>query len=431
MMSIYEQTRPKCLLGAESIVGEFIQPSESRLYLPKYVRPAGTPTELQSVKYGSLGALTEPVWVRDPEEIAQFFGEVRSNLSKINRSLGVEEYGGDEFEVAYVRSKSVDKKKHQTMLHISTYSSSISSNDGNAFELAVQAALYPEYDHVYVASPGNGGSTAIGASHAEIATQIGTMSQARYLRRTGRTTYENGDLVRSLPYLENMQHMLEKLRLEVTGFIGTDSAGGSYATGLAVGMPEDQISAGFFSERSNYMKLHRAKLAYDMLFTENIRHGKRMKELVLDGVSVVDPLSINAPRYDDPSKSNKSVASEQMTRSHDVAKIGITKSLGAMLLSLGALAQGDSLSTEDNPLIADVDAMLARHPNGSFNFTLAEHDPLYAGRASELAIEFLSNIAIQKANVRAVILPGLPHAYHTYLPLLQDAIRRQTLNTDS
>lgn len=62
---------------------------------------------------------------------------------------------------------------------------------------------------------------------------------------------------------------------------------------------------------------------------------------------------------------------------------------------------------------------------GRFTFTLAEKDVLYAGEARRLAAEFLAKIAVQKADVMAIILEKLPHAYHTSLPLLQDAFRHE------
>jgi hypothetical protein len=352
--------------------------------------------------------------------------EVVANIDVINRSLRVTEVGGDIYETAVVRSKSEQCKG--AMLHISTFSSSISNNPGNGFEFAVQAALYPDMDHIYVASPGNGGSSPIRNVGMQIKTPHGLMDQREYFKRTGRMTYEDGSETKSLPYLTNMQEMLESLGVEITGFIGTDSAGGSYATGLTLAMPEDQIKHAFFSERSNFIRLGRVGLAYGMLVTENVRHGNRMKGLVVDGLRIIDPISVNAPRIDAPDSANVTLAKERIKGTQEIQRNSIRQQVGAMATSLAALSrgpEGDSgYDNSEDSLLADVNAMIARHPNGRFTFTLAEFDPLYRGRADELARIFLANIDVQRADVCAIILEKLPHAYHTYLPLLQDALRR-------
>jgi hypothetical protein len=410
------------LPGVEGVASDFYQ-SPGGLIVPGYVRVAGASFERGYVEPYNSTPLHVPEWVRDEQKLKEFFGAVGSNLDKINESLAVLEENGDSFETAIIRSNTGEAKKG-VMLHISTYSSSISTNLGNAYELAVQAALYEDFDHVYVASPGNGGSSPIENTDVVISTPYGKMGQKDYFRKTGRTTYEDESEVKPLPYLVNMQQALKTAGIEVTGFIGTDSAGGSYATGLALAMEEGQVSHGFFSERSNFMSLGKIGLMYGMLVTENMRHGSRMRGLTQDG-KAIDPLSIYAARLDDPSgiKDNKSIAEDRVKRVAEIKKVSTKQQLGAMVTSLTALARGPR-ENGDNPLIADVNAMLAKHPNGKFTFTLAEHDVLYKENAAVLAQEFLSQIDVQNADVKAMILEKLPHAYHTALPLLQDSLRR-------
>jgi len=218
------------LPGVENVANDFYQ-NPSGLVVPVYMRATGSPQGSSYVEQRSSTPLLVPEWVRDGQALKDFFGAVGGNLDEVDKSLAVLEEGGDSFEVAVVHSKSENDKKG-VMLHISTYSSSISTNLGNAYEFAVQAALYEGFDHVYVASPGNGGSSPIENTDVIISTPYGKMGQKDYFRETGRTTYEDGSDTKPLPYLLNMQRALEKAGVEVTGFIGTDSSGGSYATVL-------------------------------------------------------------------------------------------------------------------------------------------------------------------------------------------------------
>lgn len=414
------------LPGVEEVAQAFYQ-SESGLMLPQYYRSAGSPKGMDSVLLGSTQGLHAPEWVRQDASLKQFFGKVSANLEVINSSLQVTEEGGDAYECAIIRSNSESRNKNGAMLHISTYSSSISTNPGNAFEFAVQAALYPDMDHIYVASPGNGGSTSIRNVDMQIGTPHGLMDQREYFKKTGRTTYEDGSNTQPLPYLANMQKALEKLSVDITGFIGTDSAGGSYATGLALAMQKDQLTHAFFSERSNFMRLGRGSLAYGMLVTENVHNSNRMKGIVIDGLRVVDPISVNAPRIDKPGSANVTLVEECITKAQEFKKNSMSQQIGAMVTSLTALSRGSEEYNNNlqNPLVADVNAMIARHPNGMITFSLAEFDPLYKGQADKLAQRFLASIDVQQEDVRAIILEKLPHAYHTHLPLLQDTIRRQ------
>lgn len=406
----------KPLCGIEEIVhGFYVEPKG--LVFPEYTRPTGETL----LTVSNTKPLHVPEWVKENAQLEDIFERVGGNLEQVDSTLQQLEYGGDTFEIAIIHSRNENKKG--VMLHISTYSSSISTNLGNAFEFAVQGALYEDFDHVYVASPGNGGSSPIEDTGMLIDTSSGKMGQKEYFRKTGRTTYEDRNEVKPLPYLLNMQRALEKAGVEVTGFIGTDSAGGSYATGLAIAMEEGQISHGFFSERSNFKSLGRLGLSYGMLVTENIRHGNVMRTLRVGGLDVIDPLSIYAPRINDPQgRTNKTLAEEKVTRARDVPKVKLPQQLSSMVTSLMALGRGPEDGSD--PLVSDVNAMLAKHPDGKFTFTLAEYDVLYRGEANNLATQFLGKIDVQRADVTAIILKKLPHAYHTALPLLQDALRR-------
>lgn len=412
---------PEVLPGVEGVAADFYT-SSSGLVLPQYVRPAMSARGDASIQFSQTPTLHVPEWVRNEDALKDFFGKVGRNLDAINTNLQVVQNGGDSFEVSIVKSTSETKKG--VMLHISTYSSSLSTNLGNAYEFAVQSALYEDFDHVYVASPGNGGSSNIENTDVMIDTPAGKMGQKDYFKATGRTTYEDSNTLQPLPYLVNMQRALDSLGIETTGFIGTDSAGGSYATGLAVGLPEDQISHGFFSERSNFTAISKPALIFGMLFTENMRHANKMKTLLNESQTPIDPLSLFSPRLDDPEKLNESLAHEKMSRTKDILKNHFRRKIGALATSLTALGRGSNSEMSQNPLVDDVNGLLARHPRGHFTFTLAEHDVLYSNKAAGLAQSFLADIDIQQADVKTILLSHLPHAYHTSLPLLQDAVRR-------
>lgn len=410
------------LPGLESVAGSFYYPHAKALVLPGFARPALSDANTQPLDIWTP-QLKVPEWIRDEEKLKSFFTHVGQNLEEINGSLTVLEESGDSFEVAIIRSGSDNKKG--VMLHISTYSSSISTNPGNGYEFAVQAALYEDFDHIYVASPGNGGSSPIKDTDAFIATPWGKMGQKEYFKKTGRTTYEENGEIKPLPFLVNLQCALERQDLGVTGFIGTDSAGGSYATGLSLAMPEGQIQSGFFSERSNVTAIGPGKLAFGMLYKENQRHAAQMRALRNPvGNDVIDPLSIYAKRIDNPTKANVTLAREKLTRK--IKQVSTREKIGGMATSLAALSRGPRVwhGHELEPLKEDVNAMMAHHPGAHFTFTLAERDVLYQGRARELAQELLEGITAGRADVQAIILSAMPHAYHTALPLFQDALRR-------
>ncbi len=419
------------LPGVEEVIDDFYHGQGVKF--TQYSKSPGHTGVIESETPGLLA----PEWIQDEQNVKEFFERVDHNLDIVNETLGVEEQGDDSFEIAHISSDS--EKPKGTMLHISTYSSSISTNPGNAFEFAVQAALYPDLNHVYVASPGNGGSSPIKNIDMKINTPHGVMDQLEYFAKTGRTTYEDGDEIKPLPYLVNMQRALDKRGLAVTGFIGTDSAGGSYATGLTLAMEADQIDYGLFSERSNFAALNRVELIYGMIVTENIRHGKRMGMVTLGSGQIIDPISVHAPRaYLEPREDNKKSEKNSSLAKERVHPKRIVKAkghMGAMVTSLAALSNGRDLRSKvydptQDPVVLDTNAMIARHPNGSFTFTLAEHDPLYIGQADELARHLLKKADSNSATVQAMILRSLPHAYHTHLPLLQDAIRRVAFDYD-
>lgn len=332
--------------------------------------------------------------------------DVVEKLDEVSRNLRLIEHGGSYFEISTANN---DANSGEIMLHISTYSSSISTNPGNAWEFASHALLYPDYKHVYVASFGNGGSSPL----------IATDGERRYFAHTGRLTKERNGQTEPLESIKNLQRALEKNGLAATRIMGTDSAGGSYATALALDMEPGQLSHAFLSERSGFVHLSKLQIIRGMLYQEGVRNSATNKELTPD----LGAMSDDKKEFAKTALANHvSLETRQELADHMVK---LPQQLWSMWVSMQALRRGPT--RRGNPAVADTNPFLARHPNAHITYGMAEEDPLYknAEQCRQAAADFLGKVSVQAADVRVTLVPAMTHAYNTYMPQLYYAVEAE------
>lgn len=349
--------------------------------------------------YEQTGALMRHEEDIDPQDVDEAMNEVA-------RSLMVVEHGGSFFEIA---TTNMDAPSSDVMLHISTYSSAISTNHGNGYEFAAQAVRYPNHRHLYVASFGNGSTSPLLPQDVD------------YVRKTGRFTKDIDGQSVPIESLQNLHAALAKQGLSVTRLMGTDSAGGHYARALSVAMESGQLSHAFFSETSGFVNLSVGRMVVGMLVKENIFNSKQNRAISSD------PEKIDDAKIARFTKAFERYADLPNRRKLEEAKVSTKETLSSMHASLTALKRGPR--HQKNPLADDTNALIAKHPGAKLTYGAAEHDPLYKNsetsrKAAEL---FLRSLVLKNSPVKVALIPGMTHAYNTYFPSLYHAVKRNAL----
>lgn len=386
-------------MSLETTVRNFYGPENLGLPVKHYVTQAD-----QTVAIGEF-CLRRETGGREGLELDQ--AGVQANIIEATRSLRVLKSGDSSFEVAMVGEGPL-------LLHISTYSSAISTNKGNLYEFAAAAQRYPEYAHLYVGSFGNGGTSPL-TDHDD---------EARYFRKTGRFTREDSaGLVKPIYSVARLHEALVTAGLDVDMLFGTDSAGGSYAKGLALAMESGHLKSAFFSENTGFVNLSLAGIAHGMIVREG-KNGSRNAKLAKH----LDPEAMNKAKIElatELYEASLSDASRQMLADSRVGKVA---TVASMLRMVNGLRRGPH--DGQHPLLADTNAMLAQHPDAKVVFGVAENDPLYLSPMNaHIAVHsFMDQVAVQNAPVEAMVLPDMSHAYHTHFPAVYHALMKRALD---
>jgi hypothetical protein len=332
--------------------------------------------------------------------------DVDQAMNEVARSLRIIEHAGSTFEIGTANN---DVNSDEIMLHVSTYSSAISTNPGNGYEFAAQAVRYPKHKHLYIASFGNGSTSPLLPTDAD------------YVKKTGRFTKEVNGKTRPIESLQNLQTALSKAGLAATNLIGTDSAGGNYARAMSLAMESGQLSHAFFSEASGFVNLSIGRMALSMLVKENLKNAKQNRAISND------PQKMDEKKVERFKEIYNKYAILLNRESLVEAKVSPKDTAGSWYTSLKALKRGPT--NHSNPLVDDSNALIAKHPAAKLTYGVAEHDPLYKDSETgrKAAEQFLSSLVIEKAPVKVVLIPGMTHAYNTYFPSLYHAIKRDAL----
>ncbi|HEU4966615.1 MAG TPA: hypothetical protein VFT53_03970 [Candidatus Saccharimonadales bacterium] len=203
--------------------------------------------------------------------------------------------------------------------------------------------------------------------------------------------------------------------------MSTDSAGGHYARALAAGMEPGQLERAFFSETSGMINLGIGRLAVGMLYTENIRN-KKDNEAISPDTEKMDAAKV--ARF---ARAFNAYADTPQHIELDAKRVRMAQQVGSLWTSLCALAQGPD--GRNNPVAADLNALLERQPDAAVAFGMAEADPLYESLAKShfAAQRLLRAITVQHAEVKVIMIPGMSHAYNTHFPSFYHAVKRYAL----
>jgi hypothetical protein len=332
---------------------------------------------------------------------------IDAKLEELDLSTQVVESNGRHFEIVMAN---MDADPGHALFQGSTYSSCIAGrrgNPGNAYELAVQAALYPDVRLVYGAALGNGGSGGL------------DRKERRHYTTTGRLTDED-DMGRTiaLPIVQALGGALQSIGINVTR-LGDDSAGGRLTTALGVDLPEGQVTATFHNGIPNMYDHTRRSVVRAMLIRENIFNGRR------NAATSTDHWKVTPRRVGHARGLMPRVYSDMPTDLHIEES-----STPAMLRKLWSDADALRIGPRGgDPLARDTAGFVRQQPESHTTFLMSQYDPLYLGNEfGPRAYDLLGKIAVD-GNASPVVwqLDGMTHAFHTYYPSLYHSIKADGL----
>lgn len=338
-----------------------------------------------------------------PEDVARegYFGQVervtidvdryQQGLEDVTKSLGIYEDGqtGKHFEIA-IANREGDEDTVDAEL--STFSSSITNNEGNAAEFALHSALHPTRRRVYVASFGNGGSS------------YWDDKEQKYIKDTGRFVQPDGS---PLPTIAALGRVLRQQGLDISRF-STDSAGGAYATGLMTALPEGQVTHAYFKSRPNITN-HPFALAWGARLQVGENSDKK-RELAVSQ----DPL-----RKTETSRSAAHLILQEIYDKRDgswtMKGAAADSGLKKILTDAKALSRGGAAYS--HPAAKDTLAALAHQPEANVTLHFPNRDRTYSREAEDNVRDFLAELDGTK-QVEALITLG-SHLLHIAYPTMR------------
>jgi hypothetical protein len=324
-----------------------------------------------------------------------------TGLEDINTSWRVLEDSktGKTFEIAVINDD-LDASELAD-LEISTFSSSLLDNSGNAVEFAENAAAHPGVRRIYAASPGNG------------KTSYWEPVERKYTKKTGRFMDGEG---RPLPTIAALARCLKNSGYVVSR-LSTNSAGGAHATALMQAFPEGQVSHAYLKSRPNIvdhphffqwgMKVLIGDLLDDRKFQKTSRDEWR-----LTGEMIAEA-KLMLPRLYDSSVPN-------LGRDIQVPGGG-NHGLSKMWSDMKAFSRG-SKGGQPSPAAHDTVQALRKQPDAQTTFHFPDADRLYSP-GHDAALDFIMSLhqlgktAVTRG-VEALVLPGA-HRDHTQYPSLR------------
>ncbi len=283
-------------------------------------------------------------------------------------------------------------------VELSTFTSSISGNIGNAIEFAEHCALNPDRQRLYIASFGNGGSS------------YWDKTEQRYIKRTGRFINTNGE---ALPTIAALERVLRLGGYMVTK-ASTNSAGGAYATALMGALPEGQVTHAYIKSRPNISD-HPTRLLWGLsMIAGDMIDDKKYKAVSRDAWKLDDSLvdearAVMSNIY--PTEADGVWSMKQALKGHG---------LGQLWSDMVAFSKA---SESHRPNSATIDTLLALHkqPNVLLTYHAPEKDRLYK-KIGEV-IRFIEGVDLfdntgRDTGIQALIMPGT-HRDHTQYPALR------------
>jgi len=358
-------------------------------------------------------------WVSDEVYLSR--PEIRRDdyyqaLEDINDTFTVIADPDDPSKIFEVAAANIDASPDDGMdAELSTFTSSISGNIGNAVEFAENAALRPGRQRLYIASLGNGRSS------------YWTAAERRYVRQNGRFTLDDGE---ALPTLRSLARALKAADYMITRF-SANSMGGAYATGLMAALPEGQVEAAYLKSRPN-LSHHSMSILWGMAMVVNdAREDRKFAK------QSEDPWKLTSEKIDEAEALLPNAYSDAAQNKHRsfVQKACTSHKLGKMLTDLKALSRGD---TDKHPAATDTVFALRQQPGALITHHLPYADRLYKDVNVD-AVRYLmltynlgrmASVDIAAGQVEMLMMPGA-HRDHTQYPGLRWAAEEYAFSRDN
>jgi len=329
-------------------------------------------------------------------------------LEDVNRTWGVitDPKTGKEFEIALANLNA--PLDNGLDVELSTFTSSISGNPGNAVEFAENSALHPDRQRLYIATFGNGRSSYWDAE------------EQRYIRETGRLTQNNGE---ALPTIASLDRALKKADLPASRF-STNSGGGAPATALMGALPEGQVTHAYIKSRPNISD-HPSNLAWGV----GVAVGDLLDDRQYKKVSE-DPWRLTGDLIAEAKEHLPEVYSPEAQNRHQslVQKAGSSHRAGKILTDMTAFSRGGA--ARDYPASRDTIRALQQQPEALLTYHFPLQDRLYS--SPEDITQFLVQIyklgstVVKDGQVELLTMPG-KHRDHTQYPGMRWAMENYSL----
>ncbi len=276
----------------------------------------------------------------------------------------------------------------------STYSSSIQDNPGNAYEAAATAARYPERSLVYVASPGNGSTTALSRHEQRAYRKSGMMAE---------------DTV-PMEFVQNLAAALAERNLNVRSVIG-HSAGTAVALAFGRALPKGQLENMVLYAAPQVTAVSPASLAIRALGWENFWRGRQSRQ------HAIDPTAVNAQRARFVTEEHPEIYREPRTLKQRLGKLAM------LATNMFALAHGPEV------LSNSLQALFVRQPDVAVTIIAPEQDGLHTHDLMFNMRGVVDAVADKtpQAKLRAVFIPAGEHAFNTYNPAFVDELTHVSL----
>jgi len=338
-----------------------------------------------------------------PEPVSQAAFE--ANLDNIGRTLAVlkgPEVNGQPVavEVAVAGNKASTNNGYDG--HFATGSSSIRNNKRQAAEHALRSAADPSRPNVYVAGPGQGGSS------------YWTKEESRYIRQTGRFTQPDG---RPLPTMAAYYRALRAGGI-VINRLSTDADGGTFGAAFGVAMEEGDLTHAHFNNlpiggKAGILGAIAAEGVNQFDDQITARLSRDPARLIME---MFQAAQLYLPSFTGDAAGKQITLAQKARTSHTPDKL-LTVSAG--------LARGTTPSKSSfSPAVHDTAYLLERHRNAklTFQFPARAASPEEVSKFLE-ALHHRGRITTGSDNgVEALTMPGTRRSHVAY-PTLRQTIR--------
>ena len=320
------------------------------------------------------------------DELANNLENLYGSVEAYKTNIDGQDY---QFEIGVIEGD----EPTDTELRVSTFSSSMTGNYGNGFEIARLAAYNPNRSYVYVASPGNGMSSRL------------TIKEMRYFSRHGRLLYEDTRHHEPLPIVKALGKVLLQQGITPTR-LGSDSAGAVLTTAFGAVYGKGNIEASHQNVRTGIRDISPIALIKGMRI-EDVKTSKAQS------ASSRDALRMRPEILD-------------FTAQH--VKREFPTHISPLMLVANILGLGRGPAHGD-PLVADNRALVRHNEGVKILFTAGRDDPLTQNvNLNTRMIQLVREITADgTGTANAVMLEHMSHGIQTHYPQFLQALGRAVL----